>query len=172
VTGHCTPDALEKAEAVGRLIAERNMVAVTGATTGVPYWAAKGAYEAGGTVIGVSPAASKVHHVKSYHLPVDFHNLIIYTGFGYAGRDLLLVRSSDAVVNICGRVGTLNEFTSAFEDGKPIGILTSTGGTADMISQIVSNLHASGGKIVYDDDPGRLLDKLVELIKAEEKDIA
>jgi uncharacterized protein (TIGR00725 family) len=170
-TGHCAPDALQKAEALGRLIAERGMVAVTGATTGAPYWAAKGAYEAGGTVIGISPAASKVHHVKSYRLPADFHNLIIYTGFGYAGRDLLLVRSADAVVTVCGRIGTLNEFTSAFEDGKPIGILTSTGGTADMIADITAKLHASGGKIVYDDDPGRLLEKVTELIKVEEKEL-
>jgi uncharacterized protein (TIGR00725 family) len=168
VTGHCAPDALERAEALGRLIAERGMVTVTGATTGAPYWAAKGAKEAGGTVIGISPAVSKVHHVKTYRLPIDYHDLIIYTGFGYAGRDLLLVRSSDAVINVCGRIGTLNEFTAAFEDEKPIGILTRTGGTADMVEEIVVRTHASGGKIAYDSDPAALLDKVLALIKKEE----
>lgn len=169
ITGHCAPDALERAEAIGREIAKRGMVLVTGATTGVPYWAAKGAKEAGGTVIGISPAASKLHHVKTYRLPVDYHDLIIYTGFGYAGRDLLLVRASDAVINICGRIGTLNEFTAAFEDEKPIGIMTKTGGVSDMIEGIVAGAHAGAGKIAYDEDPAGLIEKVVALIRAEEK---
>ncbi len=163
VTGHCAPDALQRASELGRQIAKRNMVTITGAT--------KGAKEAGGTVIGISPAASKVHHVKSYRLPVDYHDLIIYTGFGYAGRDLLLVRSSDAIINVCGRIGTLNEFTAAFEDEKPIGVLTKTGGTADMIEQLISGAHSGAGKVVYDDDPARLLDKLLALIKTDEKEL-
>jgi len=169
ITGHCTPDTLNRAEELGRYLAEQDIVTVTGATTGVPYWVAKGASEAGGTVIGISPAASKVHHVKTYHLPIDYHDLIIYTGFGYAGRDLLLVRSADAVINLCGRIGTLNEFTAAFEDDKPIGILTKTGGVADRIEDLVNNAHVNTSKIVYDDDPKKLLEKVLELIKAEEK---
>ncbi len=171
VTDYCTPGALEKAEELGRQIAERGMVLVTGATTGAPYWAAKGAKSAGGTVIGISPAASKAHHMKTYRLPIDYHDLIIYTGFGYAGRDLLLVRASDAVINICGRIGTLNEFTSAYEDGKPVGVLTKTGGEADMIENIVRIAHVSSSNIAYDESPKGLLDKVIELIKAEEKDL-
>ena len=166
-TGHCTVDAAEKAEELGREIARRGMVLVTGATVGIPYWAAKGAKEAGGVVIGISPAASNVHHVKTYHLPVDYHDLIIYTGFGYAGRDLLLVRSADAVVSICGRIGTLNEFTSAFEDRKPLGILTKTGGAADMIKEIIQRTSAPASPLAADDDPEKLIEKVLELIKAE-----
>ena len=86
-------------------------VTVTGATTGAPFWAAKGAKEAGGIVIGISPASTKREHVKTYGLPVEYHDLIIYTGFGYAGRNLLFTRSADAVITVAGRIGTLNEFT-------------------------------------------------------------
>jgi len=82
-------------------------------------------------VIGFSPAASEKAHVKSYRLPTDFHDVIVYTGFNYSGRNLILTRSSDAVIIICGRMGTLNEFSIAFEDNKPIGVLTGSGGTAD-----------------------------------------
>lgn len=167
-TGHCELGAVEKAGEIGREIAKQGFILVTGATTGMPYWAAKGAKEAGGTVIGFSPAASKLNHQRTYHLPIDYHDVIVYTGFGYSGRNLLLTRASDAVIIICGRIGTLNEFTIAYEDSKPIGILEGTGGTADMIEDLVADSHRGPGKIAYDKDPAKLLDKVVELIKGEE----
>lgn len=171
VTDGAAEGAVEKAEEIGRLVAERNMILVTGATTGIPYWAAKGAKEAGGFVVGLSPAASKAAHIKSYRLPVDYHDIIIYTGFDYAGRNLLLTRSADAVITISGRVGTLNEFTIAFEDQKPQGILTGTGGTSDMLQDILQKAHRGMGKTVFESDPKKLLDKVVALIDEEEKDI-
>ncbi|OGY64121.1 MAG: hypothetical protein A3I89_04015 [Candidatus Harrisonbacteria bacterium RIFCSPLOWO2_02_FULL_41_11] len=166
-TGHCAIDASEKAEEMGREIARRGMVLVTGATVGIPYWAAKGAKEEGGIVIGLSPAASEAAHVKSYKLPTDYHDLIIYTGFEYSGRNLLLTRSADAVINICGRMGTLNEFTIAFEDEKPIGVLEGTGGTADELRGIVGKMHRGPGKVVYSKDIKELLDKVVAEIDKE-----
>lgn len=168
-TGHCAIDAAEKAEELGREIARRGMVLVTGATVGIPYWAAKGAKEEGGVVMGLSPAASEIAHVKSYRLPTDYHDLIVYTGFEYAGRNLLLVRSSDATVTICGRMGTLNEFTIAFEDQKPIGVLEGTGGAADEIRSIVGKMNRGPGRIVYSKDIKDLLDRLVEEIDKDKK---
>jgi uncharacterized protein (TIGR00725 family) len=168
-TEYCAPGTVEKAMEIGRMIAERGMVLVTGATTGIPYWSAKGAKEAGGIVIGLSPAASKAAHVKTYHLPIDFHDLIIYTGFDYAGRNLLLTRAADAIVTIYGRVGTLNEFTIAFEDKKPQGILTGTGGVSDELHDILAKAHRGMGKTVFESDPKTLLDKVVELIDKEER---
>lgn len=171
-TGVCAPDALERTERLGRLIAERGYILVTGATTGMPYWAAKGAKEAGGLVIGISPATTKLEHVKTYHLPTDYHDLIVYTGFGYAGRNLLLTRAADAVITTCGRIGTLNEFTDAFEDARPQGILANSGGTTDLIPEIIERAHRGLGKIVSDPDPEKLLEKVVALIEEEERDIA
>lgn len=167
-TGHCSKDAFEKAEAIGAAVARRGLVLVTGATTGIPYWSAKGAKLAGGIVIGLSPAASKLAHIKSYRLPTDYHDLIIYTGFDYAGRNLLLTRSSDAVITICGRVGTLNEFTIAFEDHKPMGVLEGTGGTADYIRELLEKSHRGFGKVVFSGDPEDLVDKVIALIEAED----
>lgn len=168
-TGHCAPDALEKTEELGKEIARRGIVLMTGATTGAPYWAAKGAKNEGGMVIGLSPAVSEVAHIKSYKLPTEYHDLIIYTGFEYSGRNLLLTRSADAVVITCGRMGTLNEFTIAFEDNKPIGVLTGTGGTADYIKDLVKKARRGPGKIVYSDNPKELLDKLEDLIAKEKQ---
>ncbi|MEK7520006.1 MAG: hypothetical protein AAB581_02060, partial [Patescibacteria group bacterium] len=106
----CSPETFKLAEEVGREIVRQNGVLVTGATSGIPFWAAKGAKEEGGISVGLSPAASEIAHIKSYKLPVDYFDLIIYTGFDYSGRNLLLTRSSDAIITICGRMGTLNEF--------------------------------------------------------------
>ena len=167
-TGHCAPDALERAEAIGRAIARHNLVLMTGATTGIPYWAAKGAKAEGGTVIGLSPAASKVAHVKTYRLPLDYHDVVVYTGFEYSGRNLLLTRSSDAVIIVCGRIGTLNEFTIAFEDQKPIGVLEGSGGTADYVRELLSKSHRGMGRVVFAKDPDALVAKLVDLIESEE----
>ncbi len=171
VTDIATPGTVEKAEEIGRLVAERGMILVTGATTGIPYWAAKGAKEAGGIVIGLSPAASKAAHIKSYRLPVDYHALIVYTGFEYSGRNLLLTRAADAVITISGRVGTLNEFTIAFEDKKPQGILTGTGGMSDMLQEILERAHRVTGKTVFESDQKKLVDKVVALIEADEEEL-
>lgn len=166
-TEHCNNNAPGMALEMGKEIVRQNGILLTGATTGIPYYAARGAKEEGGISIGLSPAATEKAHVKTYHLPTDYFDLIIYTGFDYAGRNLLLTRSADAVVVICGRMGTLNEFTIAFEDDKPIGVLEGTGGTADMIREIVERSHRGPGKIVYDEDPKHLLKKLLKLIKKE-----
>jgi uncharacterized protein (TIGR00725 family) len=171
-TGHCTPDALEKTKALGAAIVQAGAVLVTGATTGAPLWAAIGAKEAGGFVIGVSPASSELEHVKKYRLPLDYHDIVIYTGFGYSGRNLLLTRSSDAIITTCGRMGTLNEFTIAFEDNKPQGVLTKTGGIADDVQEIIKRSHRGPGIVAYDDDPKGLVEKVMELIKEKKGTLA
>ncbi|MBI4132113.1 MAG: LOG family protein [Candidatus Sungbacteria bacterium] len=167
-TGHCGPNALPLTKELGAEIARQGAVLLTGATTGAPYWAAIGAKDAGGFVIGLSPAASEVEHVKKYRLPLDYHDMIVYTGFGYSGRNLFLTRSADGVIISCGRMGTLNEFTIAFEDQKPIGVLTGSGWmTDDIIKKIIAEAHRGNGKVIWDNDPKRLVAKMIQLIRKE-----
>jgi hypothetical protein len=156
---------------LGRLIAERGMVLVTGATTGAPYWAAKAAKEAGGLVIGISPATTKREHVEVYHLPVDYHDLIIYVGGGYSERNLIFTRAADAIIYAGGRIGTLNEFTDAFEDKKPQGVLLGNGGTTDDIKKLLEDAHRGTGKVVFDADPRALFEKVVAMVKKEEEEL-
>jgi len=170
-TNHCQPCALELAKEVGREIVRQGGTLITGATSGIPYWSAIGAKEEAGMVIGVSPAASEEAHKKTYRLPTDYHDLIIYTGFNYAGRNLLMSRSADAIIVICGRIGTLNEFTIAFEDKKPIGVLTGSGGIADMVKEIIKKSYRGPGKIVYDSNPKKLIQRLLKLIEKEKSKI-
>ena len=158
-------------EMLGQLIAEHGMITITGATTGAPYWAAKGAKKAGGIVVGISPAATKREHVQVYHLPIDYHDLIIYVGGGYSERNLIFTRAADAVIYVGGRIGTLNEFTDAFEDNKPQGVLLGTGGTTDDIKKILEDAHRGMGKVVFDRDPKALFDKVVAMVEQEEKEL-
>src|SRR3989339_1048981 len=166
-TEHCGEGAVKKAEELGQEIARHGVILVTGATTGFPLWAAKGAKSAGGISIGLSPASSEKDHVERYKLPLDYLDMIIYTGFDYSGRNLLLTRSADAVIVGCGRMGTLNEFTIAFEDNKPIGVLEGDWPTDELIKKILDESHRGNGKVVYDKDPKKLVEKVVELVKKE-----
>lgn len=169
-TTNCGENVRATAEELGREIARHDCVLVEGATTGFPFWTAKGAKDEGGIVVGFSPAASEREHLETYELPTDYHDLIVYTGFNYSGRNLILTRAADAVVVGCGRMGTINEFTIAFEDGKPIGILEGEWKTDEMIRQIIDESHRAEerkGKIVFSHDPKELLDKLIAIIRGE-----
>lgn len=164
-TGHCGVDALEKAKELGREIVRQGAILVTGATTGFPLWVAMGAKEAGGISVGFSPAASEREHVEVYKLPLDYLDLIVYTGFGYPGRDLLLTRSVDAVICGCGRVGTIHEFTVAFEDDKPIGIYEGPWEMGDQLQDIIKKSHRPFTKVATGDDPKKMVSDILALIK-------
>jgi hypothetical protein len=168
-TGHCGINAFDKAQVLGQEIIRQNGVIVTGATTGFPLWAAMGAKAAGGFSIGFSPAASEKEHVEVFNLPTDYMDIVVYTGFGYPGRDLILTRSSDAVFFGCGRIGTIHEFTIAFEDGKPIGILEAEWDTDEVIKAILEKGHRANNKIVFDTDPKALVERVIELVKQDKE---
>lgn len=171
--GMCEVNAPQKAEEIGREVIKQNGILITGATSGIPDFAAKGAKAEGGIVIGMSPAASFQHHVKTYKLPTENYDTIIFTGFDYSGRNLLLTKAADAVIVICGGFGTLNEFTIALEDNKPVGILTGTGGAAEKIPGLLAEIddpHRHGsGKVVFSAKPQELVSKLRALIEKEQK---
>ena len=172
-TSHCGPEACKIAELLGKEIASRGLVLVDGATTGFPLWAAKSAKQNGGIVVGISPASSQKEHIEKFDLPVDYHDLIIYTGFGYSGRNLLLTRVADAVIVGCGRMGTVNEFTIAFEDKKPIGVLEGDWETDEVVKNILEKSHRQTEHpyIAFGSVPAKLLDKLLDFIKERENKI-
>jgi len=166
-TGHCGVDALEKAKELGKEIANQGAILITGATTGFPLWVAMGAKEAGGISIGFSPASTEKEHVEVYKLPLDYMDLIVYTGFGYPGRDLLLTRSADAVICGCGRIGTIHEFTIAFEDNKVLGIYEGPWEMGDQLKDIIAKSHRENPKIITTSDPKEMVTKVIDMIKKD-----
>lgn len=165
-TSHCGTDALEMAEKIGTVIANHKCVTTTSAVRGFPMWAARGAKHAGGMTVGFSPASNLGEHVETYRLPTENLDMIVYTGFGYAGSDLLLMRSSDAIIFGCGRIGTIHEFTVAFQERKPIGILEGDWDTAHLLKDIMTrDIERNHDNIVIDKDPNRLVEQLIKIVK-------
>ncbi len=121
------PRALAAAEEVGRLLAARGAVVVSGGLSGVMEAVSRGAKAAGGLVIGILPGFDK----RDANAHVD---IAITTGMGWM-RNTLTVRAADAVIMISGGIGTLNELTVAYED-KPTVVLEGTGGWSDRIREI------------------------------------
>lgn len=161
-----------KAQQLGEAVASAGHILTTGATVGLPYFAAYGAKLAKGISIGFSPASSLREHMRKYRLPVDVFDFINFTGLSYVGRDVYLVQSSDAIITVGGRFGSLHEFTTALEGHKPCGVLLGSGGTADVIPKLMETLEPPNGDLViYDDDPERLVKKVVALLDDKYADI-
>lgn len=148
---------------LGCSIAENNCITITGACPGFPLEAARGAKSKGGLVVGISPALSEVEHVEKYNSPIAYHDVLIFTGSGLMGREVVNIRSSDIVIIIGGHSGTLGEFSIAYDEGNLIGVLTGTGGITSEIEIIVKIINKKTGSVVlYDSDPQVLLKKLID----------
>jgi uncharacterized protein (TIGR00725 family) len=160
-------DALrEAASALGRALATHDVVLMTGATTGIVYLVGKTAQAAGVFHVGVSPAISCGEHVERYQLPVDACDLIVYTGFGLKGRNVVLVRSCEIVVFIAGAMGSLNEFTIAHDEGKVIGCLTGTGGVSDEAEYLLRKFSKeTGATVIQNHHPKPLLDACLAALR-------
>ncbi len=160
-------DALwEKAISLAQAIAAQDLLLLTGATTGIVYVAGKAAHDSGIFHVGISPAGDRLEHVEKYKLPLDACDLIVYTGFGLKGRNVVLVRSCDIVLFIAGAMGSLNEFTIAHDEGKVIGCLTGTGGVADEVDYLLKKFSKdTGARVFQNDDPSKLLDACLNEFK-------
>ena len=178
VMGSAAPDSakldtgrlvVEKAERLARAIAGRDVVLFSGATTGLVYVVGKAAREAGCFHVGISPGTNEREHVELYHLPTDSCDVIVYTGFGLKGRNVVLVRSCDVVLFVAGAMGSLNEFTIAHDEGKIIGCLTGTGGVADEVDYVLQKFgkRTAAARVFQNEDAEKLLDDCIGAIQAK-----
>ncbi len=162
------PEYLDKAARLGEAIAEAGCIVVTGACPGLPLAAARGAKRRGGTVIGISPALSLDEHAFHYESPSLAHDVLIFTGSGLMGREVVNIRSSDVVLIVGGSSGTLGELAIAYDEGKLIGVLTATGGISDMVADILATCNKdTGARVIYDGDPTRLVQRLLDAYRTE-----
>ena len=165
--GGSVEEGKELARAMGAAIAKAGHSLLTGATVGLPNYAAEGYKAAGGAMrVGLSPAANKVEHVLKYRLPTEAYDTIIYTGLNYIGRDTLLITSADGVVSIGGRIGTLHEFTIAMESETPIAFLQGAGGVSEQIQAILALAKPlrNADSVIFGEDPDKLIVALTKLL--------
>ncbi len=150
---------------LGVAVAKAGKTLTTGATIGLPWYSAQGFYgvkDRKGFSIGYSPASSFREHVTTYKLPTVEFDYINFTSLDYVGRNVYLVHSSDALITVGGRMGSLHEFATAIESHKVVGVLLGSGGLADFIPTLLQSIEAPGAKnIIYDVDPVRLVQKVV-----------
>lgn len=167
-------DHIEKAREVGRQIALRKHILITGGCPGLPYEAVLGANECQGEVIGFSPAVNLQDHVERFGFPTKGFTRFVYIPESYRYREnkkaslkcrnISSVAESDAAIIISGRCGTLNEFTIAYDLGKTIGVLTETGGMTKFLRSLVEDWNKpSSSQIIYEPDPETLINALEEL---------
>lgn len=167
-SGNTVQSSRHLAYELGKAISEQGKTLLTGATVGLPHYAATGAVSVKGKrgiSIGFSPAGSFREHVAVYRLPTKEFDYINFTGMAYVGRDVHLVRSSDAVITVGGRMGSLHEFATALESRKVCGVLLGSGGLADYLPTLLESIEAPGSKdVIYDTDPKRLVKKIIEAL--------
>lgn len=156
----------------GERIARNGAVLITGATTGLPLAAARGAKSAGGEVIGFSPAGSWLEH-KRLGYPTEFHDLIFCTGLSTAGRNLLNVRSSHGLIFIGGSMGALNEFTIAYDEHKVIGILRGSGGFCNQMEEWIVHLAKPDNRaiLIHCGEPISLVEQVLQEVRHRSTDL-
>lgn len=160
--GPMSPDTLERCVELGRAVADAGCAMLTGGCPGLPHHAIIGCKERGGITVAVSPALSLEEHIERYGSPADHIDIMIYTGSGLMGREVIGVRSCDIILIVGGRSGTLGEFAIAYDEGRTIGVLTGTGGIADHIESFLKVIHKdTGSQVIFDADPRRLVRRCV-----------
>lgn len=178
VSGSASGDTVEASHQLaydlGEAIAKSGTSLLTGATVGLPWYAAQGAYsvkDRKGVSVGFSPASSFKEHVVVYKLPTVEFDYINFTGMAYVGRDVHLVRSCDALITVGGRMGSLHELSTALESRKVCGVLLGSGGLADFVPVLTQSIETPGAKdIIYDTDPSRLVNRVLDALDERYKD--
>ncbi len=172
VTGSASGEMAEHscgaAFALGKAIAGAGCFLITGGCPGLPLEAARGAKSVGGFVLGVSPGLSLDEHLRKYRSPADYHDLLVFTGSGLMGREVVNIRSSDIVVIVGGSSGTLGELAIAYDEGKLIGVLRGTGGISDIADAILTACRKeTGARVVYEVEPDKLIAKLLDVYRTD-----
>jgi len=107
-----SPEELNAAEEVGRELARQGAVLVCGGLGGIMEAACQGASAEGGVTIGILPG--DIRRAANPYVQIP-----IVTGLGQA-RNVIVVKSAQAVIAIDGSYGTLSEISHALQSGIPV----------------------------------------------------
>ena len=110
--GEAGEEACRQAQEVGRELARRGAVVVTGGLGGAMEAACRGAKAEGGVTIGILPTDDRAD-------ANEWVDVAVPTGLG-EGRNALVVRAADAVIAVAGEFGTLSEIALALRLGRPV----------------------------------------------------
>ncbi len=171
-------EAIALGTELGQALARQNCLVITGGCSGMPYVVAHAAARNGAQVWGFTPELDAEGQKRAYpndditiytrliYVPQHYKELFIRplesVSLDQAGRlkyrNAISTINADAGIIISGSWGTLNEFTNLIYDGKPIGILTGTGGLADELRGWFPRLRKKSDSVVlFESDPQKLV---------------
>ena len=153
---HCPEETYALAYQIGREIAKRNGIVITGGLGGVMDATCKGAKEEGGLTVGIVPQ-------EDDSLASEYADVVIPTGIGYA-RDFINVYTADVVIVVGGGAGTLVEVSAAYLKSKPIIAMVGSGGVADKVAGTYMD-DRKNVKIAEGHTPAEAVEKAFACIK-------
>lgn len=182
------PEAETPGKALGRALAKHGCIVITGGCGGMPYVVAHEAAKHGCEVWGFTPAVNAEEHRRAYpyddssiyarliYVPENYHELFLKQPPSEAldwserlkYRNVISTINSDAGIVISGSWGTLNEFTNLIYEGKPIGVLTGTGGLADQLPGWFPRLRKkSDSVVIFESEPEKLVERVLATLEKE-----
>jgi predicted Rossmann-fold nucleotide-binding protein len=162
--------AVRLAQELGLVLAQNDVMVVTGGCSGMPYVVAQAAKRAGATVWGFTPEYNEEEQKQAYplddmtiydklfYVPAQYHQIFfldrpLSTSRDHSARlkyrNVVSTIHADAGIIISGGWGSLNEFTNLIYDGKPAGVLLGTGGLADELPEWYPRLRKKSGSAVH-----------------------
>lgn len=156
------PNTYALAEEVGRSLAKKNCIVVTGGKSGVMESAARGAKRAGGMTVGV--VKGKIRGTSNPYIDVE-----VLSGMSADGFDeFLVVTMCDGLILLGGGAGTLEEITIAYRNKKPVVAIKGTGGWADKLAGTALD-ERSLSPIISAQTPRDAVEKLLRAIRAKNR---
>lgn len=160
-SGELPTEIQELALELGREVARRGCVLLSGGTNGIMEYASKGAKEENGIVVGILPGDTRDKGNSYIDIPIT-------TGLSFDYRSLILVHSSDAIIMIGGGNGTLGELSAAYLNLKPVVVLEPSGGWAEKIRAVAYEEayldERKSIKLSYAQSVGEALDIALSLV--------
>lgn len=168
---------ISKVKELGKLLGQKKVIVITGATSGFPYMASYQAFKNGAEIWGYS-YEQNIENIKKRMPDHDFsmYSKLIYIpkSFPFTSdiqvskkyRNVISTANCDAGIIISGRWGTMNEFTNLYDMGKVIGVLTGTGGIADELPKLSKKiLKKNKAKVLFSSSPKILIQNLIKTLK-------
>ncbi len=155
------------AKKIGKLLGQNHLNVLTGACIGYAQIIGQEARKHGSKLIGFSPSANNyLHQLVDDNANTNTFDQLYFSNKGFSARSLEFIKSCDSIILLGGRMGTLSEFTIAFEERIPIFIYKGFGGISDHIEEIVKRTGKKDWtKVYYFDDPEKLTKSLTSNLK-------
>ncbi|MFH1589783.1 MAG: TIGR00725 family protein [archaeon] len=156
----CTENAYKIAEEVGKELAKKKCITITGGGLGVMEAALKGAKKENGLTIAIIPW----ENIKKAN---DYADVVIATGIGWS-RDAINLNSCDGAIIVHGGAGTLNEASYGYIIDKPLVAIKTSGGTAKQIAGTYLDIRKNE-LIESANNAKEAVDKILKIIQRREK---